>query len=194
MDSDTPSQLNFEKAKLRNQMRTVRAAIDAPTRASAETKLAERLLASGKFLAGSKVAVYSRIGSEISLAPAIALLQNAQVELFLPITTVGEPLKFARLQGSLRSGNYGILEPTGADRLASLELDFVLMPLLAFDKEGNRLGQGGGFYDRSFDTHAKKPERIGIGFGCQFLSSIPSAPLDLRLHSACTELGWIRFD
>jgi 5-formyltetrahydrofolate cyclo-ligase len=193
MDSDTARPLDLEKAKLRSQMRALRATVNAATRASAEIKLAEHLLASGKFVAGCKVAVYSRVGSEISLNPAIALLQSAQVELFLPITQIGKPLQFARLQSELLRGNFGILEPTGADRIAPFELDFVLMPLLAFDQSGNRLGQGGGFYDRSFEAIAKKPERIGIGFDCQILPNIPSESHDLRLHSACTEIGWTRF-
>ena len=70
--------------------------------------------------------------------------------------------------------------------------DFLLVPLLAFDDAGNRLGYGGGYYDRSLATlpHAF---RLGCAFSAQHFAEVPTEPTDLRLHAVATELGVRRF-
>ena len=76
------------------------------------------------------------------------------------------------------------------------EIDLVLLPLVAFDKTGNRLGMGGGFYDATF-AHLKskktKPLFIGLAYQSQLVEDLPSDPWDLPLDGVCTEESFYRF-
>ncbi|MCG9891657.1 MAG: 5-formyltetrahydrofolate cyclo-ligase [Thermosynechococcaceae cyanobacterium MS004] len=89
-------------------------------------------------------------------------------------------------------GAYGILEPiTSLPVLHPEEVDLILVPAVACDRQGFRLGYGGGFYDRllSLPAWAKKPT-VGIVFEFAYLDRLPSDPWDCPLQSVCTETGW----
>ena len=74
------------------------------------------------------------------------------------------------------------------------QLDIVLLPLLAFDDRGNRLGMGGGYYDRLFASRlhrkTKQPLRVGLAFDCQQAERLPMQAWDVPLHAVVTESGW----
>jgi 5-formyltetrahydrofolate cyclo-ligase len=89
----------------------------------------------------------------------------------------------------LRAGRYGIAEP--ADHFPSAVPDLLLVPLLAFDRHGHRLGYGGGFYDRTLEV--LKIPAIGIAYAGQEVSSIPAEAHDRRLDGILTEQGFRRF-
>jgi 5-formyltetrahydrofolate cyclo-ligase len=109
----------------------------------------------------------------------------------LPETTApGNALVFRKWAPgeTLQAGRFGTSYP-GGDILAP---DFLLLPLLAFDKNGNRLGYGGGYYDR---TLAALPQayRLGCGFAAQEMAEVPAGLQDLPLHAVATEQGVRRF-
>jgi 5-formyltetrahydrofolate cyclo-ligase len=91
---------------------------------------------------------------------------------------------------NLQPGNFGIHEPM--DHWPQIVPDVVLVPMLAFDREGNRLGYGGGFYDR---TLAALPDvrAVGIAYAGQEMDSIPREPHDRALREILTEQGLRRF-
>jgi 5-formyltetrahydrofolate cyclo-ligase len=88
----------------------------------------------------------------------------------------------------LLPGRFGTSHPAGEE----LRPEVLLIPLLAFDRHGNRLGYGGGFYDR---TIGRLPgaRRIGCAFATQELDSVPVGPYDQRLHAVLTETGLRHF-
>ena len=94
----------------------------------------------------------------------------------------------------LTTNRYGIPEPdvpVGA-RLRPDELHLVLLPLLAFDARGNRLGMGAGYYDRSFAfraTASAPPRLVGVGYAFQQVDSLPAEPWDVPLDAALTDDG-----
>ena len=91
----------------------------------------------------------------------------------------------------LQSGTYGILEPTSDSPLLQPEaVDLILVPSVACDRQGYRLGYGGGFYDRLLSDLAwvAKPT-IGILFDFAYVSSLPIDPWDRPLQAVCTEAG-----
>ena len=101
---------------------------------------------------------------------------------------------------ALRDNRFGIPEPVVPLRetLDLKSLDLVLMPLVAFDGQGNRLGMGGGFYDRSFAflrrrRHWLKPRLVGLAFDFQRAASLPHADWDVPMQGVITESGFLRF-
>jgi 5-formyltetrahydrofolate cyclo-ligase len=101
-----------------------------------------------------------------------------------------EPSNLAKFQ----VGAYGILEPIASlPILKPEEVDLILVPAVACDRHGFRLGYGGGFYDRllSQPQWIGKPT-IGIVFEFAYLEQLPSDPWDYPLQSVCTEAGWVQ--
>ena len=140
---------------------------------------------------GAVVAGFWPIRDEIDIRPLLTALHEKGHPLALPVTgRRGEPLVFrAWTPGEpLLPGRFGTSHPAGRVVIP----DVLLIPLLAFDAEGRRLGYGGGFYDR---TLALLPQarRIGCAFASQELDSLPSGPYDQRLHAVLTEAGLRHF-
>jgi len=131
----------------------------------------------------------------MDLAPLMQLLRGNARQVFLPVLH-GSGLWFFPYKDNtpLEPNRYGILEPrlSARARCPARELDIVLMPLVAFDPSGNRLGMGGGYYDRTFaylDARAiwKRPLLIGIAYEFQRVASLPSQTWDVPLDGVATE-------
>lgn len=90
---------------------------------------------------------------------------------------------------------FGALEPVQGSPLDPREIDAIAVPAVAFDREGRRVGYGGGFYDRFLPRTRNDAVRIGIAFGCQLLppgDALPSGAFDLRVDLVVTETGVLR--
>jgi len=98
---------------------------------------------------------------------------------------------------ALKQNQFAIFEPVDhSNKLSADELDMVLAPLVAFDSSGQRLGTGGGYYDRTFcnlDVTNKKPLMIGLAYQAQEAESIPHEPWDIKLDGVITEQGFTGF-
>jgi 5-formyltetrahydrofolate cyclo-ligase len=111
-------------------------------------------------------------------------------------------MSFVPLQcgAPLRRNAFGIEEPAGHARVALLTLDAVLVPLVAFDARGHRLGMGAGFYDRALRRRLdgrqtfRRPRLIGVAYAIQQAAAIERAPWDVALDLVVTERGVIRCD
>jgi 5-formyltetrahydrofolate cyclo-ligase len=93
----------------------------------------------------------------------------------------------------VRRLRYGVLEPVAPRAsLAPRYLDLVIVPLVAFDSDGNRLGMGAGYYDRCFsflNTSTRKPELMGVGYEFQRVEHIEPKPWDVPVSKVITECG-----
>lgn len=136
-------------------------------------------------------AVYKAVGSELSALPLARALQSRDVDLALPVaTSAGQPLVFRRWSPGdpLELDASGVPAPLP---LAEVVLpDVIFIPLLAVDHRGYRLGQGGGYYDRTL--HALRsadvvPWFIGLCYAGQMVDSLPEEVHDERLHGVLTE-------
>lgn len=135
--------------------------------------------------AASAVAGFWPLPGEPELVPAWDALHRRGHVMVLPETTApGTALRFRlwRPGDVLRPGRYGTLHPDGPE----LEPDILFVPLLAWDRRLNRLGHGGGYYDR---TLASRPDviAIGAGFAVQEVASVPTGPYDIPLGAMVTE-------
>jgi 5-formyltetrahydrofolate cyclo-ligase len=139
---------------------------------------------------GAVVAGFWPIGDEIDIRPLLHALYDRGHQIALPVTPRrGEPLSFRGWQPGdvMIPERFGTMRPIGAVLIP----DMLLIPLLAFDSRGGRLGYGGGFYDR---TLAGLPGRLRLGcaFAAQQVDAVPVGPYDMRLDAVATENGIVR--
>ena len=138
---------------------------------------------------GAVVSGFWPIGQEIDIRPLLVALHERGHPIVLPETPKrGNPLIFRLWHpGSVMlPERFGTLRPDGDLRLP----DYLLVPLLAFDRRGYRIGYGAGYYDR---TLAALPGRfrLGVAYAAQELDEVPAGPYDQRLDAVATERGVI---
>jgi 5-formyltetrahydrofolate cyclo-ligase len=178
-----------EKAALRRQALTRRNAIPADTRAAAALALAARPLPFA--LPENAIASgFMPLKSEINPLPLMRKLSDAGAALALPVVVGrGRPLEMRAFAfgDPLISGVWGIREPRrSAPELAP---DILLVPLLAFDRSGYRIGHGAGYYDLTITAlRSRKPVlAVGIAFAVQEVAQVPKTARDARLDLVLTE-------
>lgn len=152
------------------------------------TELTRHFLAHIHLPAGAVVSGFWPMGDEIDIRPLLAALAALGHPIALPVTGKrSEPLIFRawRPGDAVLPGRFGTSHPADG---AVLSPQVLLMPLLGFDRFGNRLGYGGGFYDRSL---ALLPGalRIGCAYAAQEMPLVPTGPFDQKLNAIATELG-----
>lgn len=188
------SPLNTEKNTLRKLLRHRRIAVSAAERGQAEWQAALQARKQGLLRPGQRIAAYVPVGSEFSAWPLILHALKLGVEVYLPqIPKHGRKLAFVRFdQDSVwKSAPGGIPEPMHRQCCKPQKLHTVFMPLLGFDAEGRRLGQGGGYYDATFAfrrvrRHWLQPKLIGLAFACQQVDQLPVEPWDVKLDRVLT--------
>jgi 5-formyltetrahydrofolate cyclo-ligase len=186
----SPLALRAEKSALRRAMEIRRASVFAEN-PQAAVALRDHFKKTAGLASGAIVAGYIARGSEIDPAPLIEMLRAAGHKMALPVMAgKDKPLLFRLHEpgAALVANAVGIPEPSPEEPLAMP--DVLLVPLLAFDRLGGRLGTGGGYYDRTIQALRRlKPVRaIGLAFACQELPEIPHESHDAALDSVVTEL------
>ena len=179
----------IDKRELRSVMRATRKRL-----AALDGGAADRAAGQADALPpGPIVAVYRAIGSELDVEALSLALIEAGRELCLPVVIERDaPMIFRRWSPGepLELDEAGVPAPFPLAEV--VDPDLILAPLLAFDARGGRLGQGGGYYDRTF---AARPEvtRIGFAYAGQEVDDLPVEPHDMRLHGVLTETGYRPF-
>ena len=188
------------RSDVRKRLRDARRALSPAQRAAHADALAWRLARHPLFLNSRRIAAYLPVDGEMDPMPLVWRAWELGKTVYLPVLVPygHNRLWFApyREGDSLVRNRFGIAEPLRIhrERANAIELDLVLAPLVGFDAQGNRLGMGGGFYDRSFAflnrRHCwKKPRLIGMAHACQQVPRLDGAPWDVPLHAIATEDG-----
>jgi 5-formyltetrahydrofolate cyclo-ligase len=192
MNSDSSS----SRAELRTRLRAQRVALGAGERIAAANALISTLEQLPEYLVDTHVAGYWAVGGELPLNIALGRLHARAQNYYLPVLVEGTLLKFAEWRPgiSVRTNRYGIPEPQcdASALLSAAQIDLVLVPLLGFDRRGNRLGAGAGYYDRSFAflrnfARPAQPLLVGIGYHFQELPALAPQSWDVPLDFIATD-------
>lgn len=182
------------KAQIRKERLALRDAIPADVRAEMSAALAEHGGGALAFAPGTVISGFLPIRSEADIGPLMERFRLRGARLCVPVILDKETIVFRELaeNSALVSGTFGTAQP-GPDA-AELEPDILLVPLSAFDREGQRIGYGAGYYDRAIARLREKGlarQLIGIAFDCQEVPSVPAEPHDVPLDAILTESGLV---
>lgn len=191
----------MSNSTLRQTLRQQRNQLSPRQQQQAAEQLTAHIAQQTVFQRSQRIAFYLASNGEIDPATIMALAEAAGKSCYLPVL---HPLKHNRLHfvrhnmgEPLQANCFGILEPKlTTSRIApAWSLDLILLPLVAFDSQGNRLGMGGGFYDRTLAftrrTPRTGPQLLGLAHSFQQVADIAQENWDIPLQSIVTEQGVI---
>ena len=180
-------------------MRRQRRALSHEAQHRAAQALARRVARLAMFRRARSVALYLANDGEISPSALMRLAFRRGKSVYLPCLKADKSLCFRHVspRTQLQPNRFGIPEPPRmAQAIDAAALDIVLVPLVAFDRAGRRMGMGGGYYDRTFAFKRQLPTHgpilIGLAHSCQETQRLVSQPWDVPLDWIVTDLSVIR--
>ena len=180
--------LRRAKAELRERMRILRDGIPPDERARLGALIEERALALPAVPEARTVTAFHSFGSEVSTASLIERLAAGNRQVLVPYLDAGEMhMAVYRPGDDLVPAGYGTMEPAVRIPVPPEEIDVCLVPGLAFDPRGYRVGYGGGYFDRFLPRLDPRAVRIGVAFHLQVVSEVPHGPADQPVDLVVTE-------
>jgi 5-formyltetrahydrofolate cyclo-ligase len=197
--SHTPHDITDRKNAIRSDMRTRLATLTADQRAEWSTASCARLIRSVAFARASRVMLYMPMRSEVDV-----------ISVALEAFRLGKSVCVPRVDGSRKTMNaveitsfddesmdsdsLGVRAPKVGQEIPHEEIDLVIVPGVAFDMHGFRLGRGGGFYDRYLARFSRNTATIGVCFDIQFVEEIPTEPTDIAVHAVVSDRRAVQRD
>lgn len=186
---------------LRLHMREQRRALTPDQRADAAIGIMNKVRASPEYAGASTLTAYLAMPGELEMDPLIQAAWQDGKSVYLPLIQ-GRAMQFLHFTEDtpVQAGPFGIRQPLSEPDAAieAQALDLVLVPLLAFDARGNRLGMGGGYYDRTFEFCLRAPPRrpvlAGVAYAFQQVEHLVREDWDVPLDLIITERSLIRPD
>ena len=165
--------------------------------ADASARIRRRMADLPEWQQASTVLLFLSMPDEVDTLPIVADALAAGKTVAVPKVDTRRKVMDAcvlrDLDRGLAPGVFGILEPVAAEIVEPAAIDLILVPARGFDRRGNRLGRGGGYYDRYMSQPAFHALRCGIAFAAQLLDALPHDPHDLPVHLLVTEAATLRF-
>ncbi|WP_075880526.1 5-formyltetrahydrofolate cyclo-ligase [Vreelandella massiliensis] len=195
----------LEKTALRRALKRRRRLLSPQAQRLAAEKLSKRLKALPEIQRAKRISLYLPVHGEIDPTPIIPWLRQRGVGVYLPVLRplADNSLWFVayRPDTPMIKNRFNIWQPElrfsaqRRNRLPAWALDTMLVPLVGFDANANRMGMGGGFYDRTlaFIRHRRPaPRLIGVAHACQEVDKLPTEPWDIPLSAIVTDTHIVR--
>jgi 5-formyltetrahydrofolate cyclo-ligase len=190
------AEVQRQKRALRRDRLRARTELHPDERDRASDVITERVIRSAFFQRSRLIGCYLSLPAEVDTWRIISRAWRMKKRIFAPVTARNRMLVFRELtpESDLVRDDFGLTMPISGEEIAARKLDLVLTPLVAFDKNCQRIGMGGGYYDRTFSflrgrRQLLKPKLVGLAFACQEVPPIAANPWDIRLFSVITESG-----
>lgn len=187
-----------EKRMIREKVLSLRAALTEEERALKSLKIRDVVLNLEEFRQAHTVMLFLNFRDEVETTSLAEKVLESGKTLVLPRCApkgVLIPAEVKDLKTDLEAGTWGIREPKKENlrEVNPLDIDLLFMPGAAFDLNGNRLGYGGGYYDRFLERLRENIPKIALAFSCQIVDQVPVEPFDKTVDMLITENGRIRF-
>lgn len=184
-----------DKEEIRREILTLRAAHSQPARLMKSAEIGERLFSLDAFAKARTVLFYAAKGDEVQTKGMILRALSEGKRVALPVVRE-QDLVLSEIKsfemGDLSPGRFGILEPKIIVPVEPGEIEAVIVPGVAFDEHGNRVGFGKGYYDRLLKRLEKRIPRIGLAYEFQVVPGIPAGKWDMPVHTIITEKRILR--
>ncbi|WP_404466501.1 5-formyltetrahydrofolate cyclo-ligase [Vreelandella aquamarina] len=194
-----------DKTALRRELKRRRRVLSAEQQTQAALALCQRLKQLPEIRRARRISLYLPVNGEIDPTPLIPWLRQRQVAIYLPVLRPfsANSLWFVAYGDTtpMVKNRFGIAEPCPRfaaqrrNRLPAWALDTLIVPLVGFDQHANRMGMGGGFYDRSLAFMRRPgpaPTLIGVAHACQQVNTLPIEPWDIPLNAVASDTGVVR--
>jgi 5-formyltetrahydrofolate cyclo-ligase len=181
----------MEKVELRRQLRSCLLAMAGTDQKAKSKKACQNLIETKEFQHASTVMMYLSLPHEVDTSEAI--LHAWQLGKIVAVPKISWqqrhmiPVQINSLDTGFTTGVGGLRNPTTGVPIPFGEIDLVIAPALGFDRQGNRLGRGGSFYDRFFANKDLRAFRCGLAFAEQVLDAIPVTDSDQPVNSVITD-------
>ncbi|MDE5849968.1 MAG: 5-formyltetrahydrofolate cyclo-ligase [Muribaculaceae bacterium] len=174
----------MEKSEIRRKIKNLRMMLSEMEKASAADEVFAQLEKTAAFMMAENILMYHSLPDELSTIKFLKKWHDRK-RFFLPRVN-GVNLDILPYEETrLELGSFHIEEPTGEDVVDVDDIELMVIPAVAFDRKGNRLGRGKGFYDRLLST--SKATKIGVGYEFQLFDSLPSEPHDVAMDMVITQ-------
>lgn len=173
--------LATNKQELRNYIRNLKTKIPAETVLKQSKEITVLLEKHPLFIKAKTILLYYALPDEVQITPIIDKYSRIK-QIILPVVKQNDlELHYYLGENSLKKGAFNIMEPETPQFFDWEKIDLAIIPGMAFDSNGNRLGRGKGYYDRLLQNMPPKVYKIGICFNFQYFPSIPTTPLDIKM-------------
>ena len=173
---------HFDKKAVRQRVRAAIAALESTTKSEASARIMEQIAALKPVCEAKVVALFSSLADEPQTATLIDHLRLAGVRIVMP-RIEGSEMEFYDIDEGLQLGSFGILEPTTATPITPQEIDAMVVPGVAFTREGARCGRGKGFYDKYLSHNGFRAYTIGVCYACQIVDELPTEEHDKTINT-----------
>jgi 5-formyltetrahydrofolate cyclo-ligase len=180
---------------IRNRALTARRAMDDEERIVASSVITSKFTSSHLFMSAHSIACYMPMKDEVDSRAVFERGWRSNKHMFVPVTLDDGSMYFCEVlrETELKRNQFGVFEPTSGTIYSPRFLDVVIAPLVAFDAHHNRIGMGGGYFDRCFSylrhrRHWFQPKLIGLAFHCQKVEKITPNPWDIPLYCVYDEM------
>lgn len=178
----------MEKSEIRRKIKALRSMLLETEKLSAAEEVFAHLETSPAFMMAEHILMYHSLPDELSTRRFLSKWRDRK-HFYLPRVN-GVNLDILPYDETrLELGAFHIEEPTGENTVNPDEIEMVVVPAVAYDRKGNRLGRGKGFYDRLLST--TKATKVGVGYEFQILDEIPVEPHDVKMDIVITQSGCI---
>lgn len=180
----------MSKAAIRTDIRDRLRALDPQEKADADRRILERVMALPAFQRAQKVFCYFPLAHEVNTTPLVEALLEVHGIAYVPVTDPDERmLRVAEIAATdeLTEGPFGILEPTSPTFVEPAAIDVWIVPGIAFDGRGQRIGHGGGYFDAFFAEHPLDALKVALAYALQVVDEVPASDHDVPVDIVVTE-------
>lgn len=176
-----------QKKDIRSEVRRRIKLLSASEMAAAAESIFSKIEQLDIFGKAECIALFAAMNDEVPTAVALDRWPQLGKRVVVP-RVEGDIMRFYDYSPEqMRTGAFGILEPEGDNECVPEEIDLIIVPARAFTRAGERLGRGGGFYDKYMSKAEFRASKVGIAFECQIFDSLPCDLHDIRVDHVVTE-------